>query len=150
MYQMKLDPSLKNPLYILMIALVGIEIYQIAVTPGIFAFPILSRMVFSVAVTLLAILYFIKLLKDLPAIHVYKVPMLWINVGFLVYFAGGFFLFIAKDYVVHMMENDFTFYWGYHNFIAVLSFILYSIALLQGRLLPDVNNGSAAQQYDSE
>lgn len=131
MYQMKLSPSLKNPLFILMIVLLGIEIYQITVTPGIFAFPILSRMIFSAAVTLMAILYFFKLLKDLPAIHVYRVPMLWINIGFLVYFAGGFFLFVTKDYVVHMMSNDFTFYWGYHNFIAVLSFMLYSIALLQ-------------------
>lgn len=131
MYQMKLSPSLKNPLYILMVSLLAIEIYQITVTPGIFTFPILSRMVFSAAVALLAILYFFKLLKDLPAIHVYKVPMLWINCGLFVFFAGTFILFITKDYMVSMLANDHSLYWGYHNFLMVLSYTLYSIALYQ-------------------
>jgi hypothetical protein len=114
-------------------ALIAIYIYQFAASPGIFDFPRFSRMALSFSVIIFAIMYFYKLLRDLPAVHVYKVPMLWINIGLLIYFTGTLMLLIVKDYMIDMLSNDPTIYWGYHNFLAALSYMLYSIGLLQVR-----------------
>ncbi len=131
LFRAKLGDNSARPLLILGIVLVAIQFYQIVVNPGIFEFPIFSRMIVSLSITILSILYFYKLLKDLPAIHIYKVPMFWINIGFVVYFTGTFVLFVLKDYMIDVLANDLRFYWGYHNFLAGLSYILFSAGLLQ-------------------
>ncbi len=131
LFRAKLDERLKRPLWIFGGAVLAIQFYQMLVYPGISAFPIFSRMVVSLFVTMLAILYFYKLLKDLPEVHIFKVPMLWINIGLLVFFTGNFMLFVLKDYMTDMLANDLRFYWGYHNFLTALSYVLYSIGLLQ-------------------
>lgn len=131
LFRAKLDERLKGPLWIFGAGVLAIQLYQMIVAPGISEFPIFSRMVVSLSVTMLAILYFYKLLKDLPEVHIFKVPMLWINIGLLVFFTGNFMLFVLKDYMTNVLANDLRFYWGYHNFLTALSYILYSIGLLQ-------------------
>jgi hypothetical protein len=131
LFRAKLDERLRTPLWILGAGILSVQLYQIIVDPGIFVFPIFSRMVVSLSVTMLAILYFYKLLKDLPEVHIFRVPMLWINIGLLVFFTGNFMLFVLKDYMTDMLANDLRFYWGYHNFLTALSYVLYSVGLLQ-------------------
>lgn len=131
LFRAKLDTRLKQSLWIFGSGILAIQLYQMIVDPGISAFPIFSRMIVSLFVTMLAILYFYKLLKDLPEVHIFRVPMLWINIGLLVFFTGNFMLFVLKDYMSDMLANDLRFYWGYHNFLTALSYVLYSIGLLQ-------------------
>jgi hypothetical protein len=131
LFRVKFNAAAGRALLFLGVCLVALQLYQIGLNPGIFVFPIFSRMVISLAVTMLSILYFYKLINDLPAVHIYKVPMLWINIGLLVYFTGNFVLFTLKDYLADALANDLRFYWGYHNFLTGLSYILFSIGLLQ-------------------
>jgi hypothetical protein len=131
LFRAKLNPGLSRPLLVLGGCLLATQLYQIVVDPGPFVFLIFSRMVLCFCVTVLTILYFRKLITDLPAVLIYRIPMLWINIGMFVFFTINFMLFMLKDYVVDMLDSDLRLYWGYHNFLAGLSYVLFSVGLLQ-------------------
>jgi len=75
----------------------------------------------------LAVLFFYKLMKDLPTLEVYRLPMFWINVAVLVYFAGNLFLWIVSHYLVTVMNDNLRVYWSFHNFLNIFKNILFAV-----------------------
>ena len=84
---------------------------------------VFSSLVFIV----LATGFFYKLMKDLPTLEVYRLPMFWISVAVLVYFAGNLFLFTLSHYLVTTMKDNLRVYWTFHNFLNILNNILFTI-----------------------
>jgi hypothetical protein len=84
---------------------------------------IVSALVFIV----LAVGFFYKLMKDLPALQVYLLPMFWVNVAVLVYFAGNLFVFTLSHYLVTVLNNNLMVYWGFHNFLSILKNVLFAV-----------------------
>jgi len=84
---------------------------------------IFSSLIFIV----LAVGFFYKLLKDLPTLQVYRLPMFWINVAVLVYFAGNLFVFTLSHYLVTVLNANLMVYWGFHNILNILKNILFAV-----------------------
>ena len=74
-----------------------------------------------------AVSFFYKLMKDLPTLEVYRLPMFWVNVAILVFFAGNLFLFTVSHYLVTTMKNDLMVYWTFHNFLGITENILFTV-----------------------
>jgi hypothetical protein len=75
-----------------------------------------------------AVLYFYKVMKDRPTQELHRLPMFWINVAVLVYFAGNLFLWIIVHYLVTVLKNDLIVYWSFHNVLSMIKNFLYAAA----------------------
>lgn len=97
----------------------------------------LSKLAISLMILSYAIVYFFKLMRDLPTVHVHRLPAFWINSGFLFYAAGTVFLFGTVDYLVRVLNDSLTTYWPFHNVV----FIIQELIILTG-LYYDLQNRS--------
>jgi hypothetical protein len=131
LYQGQLSTAKKTPFLFLAGVLVTIQIAEMLVFRDITDFPGTSRAIFSLVVTILAIWYFFRLMHEVPAVHIYFLPMFWINIGMLVYFAGNFYLFAMQNYLVHVLKSDLIFQWSLHNIFGILTYVFFSIGLWQ-------------------
>jgi hypothetical protein len=86
-----------------------------------------NKLISSFIVIIFAIIYFYRLLLDLPTSHIQRLPMFWINSSFLIYNAGSLFLFAFTTYIVTVLDNDLLAYWSYHNALSIVEhFIIFT------------------------
>lgn len=81
-----------------------------------------------------SILYFYRLLKDLPAQRLSSLPGFWINVSVLFYFSGTFILFLSFTYLIEKSRSNDTLmaFWSIQNISNIIRNILYAIAIYTG------------------
>src|SRR5258708_11355920 len=84
----------------------------------------------------LAVAYFYQLMRSLPTLQIQLLPMFWINVAVLVYFAGNLFLFILSNYLVNSLKDNLAVYWSFHNFLSIIKNVLFAIGLWQNLRVP--------------
>jgi TRAP-type C4-dicarboxylate transport system permease small subunit len=100
---------------------------------------------FSITLTaavfiLFSVLHFFKLMRDLPSTHIQNLPMFWIDTAVLVYFAGAFFIFLLRNYLIEVMKDDQIVYWSLHNILNIIKNILFAIGLWQATKKPTLNS----------
>jgi hypothetical protein len=76
-----------------------------------------------------AIVYFYKLMKDLPEKQVHHLPMFWFNSAFLIYHAGTLFLFAFTSYLINVLKNDLIYYMMFHNALSILHHLIIFVGL---------------------
>jgi hypothetical protein len=75
------------------------------------------------------VLYFYRLMVDLPAVHLHRLPMFWFNSAFLFFNAGTLFLFAFTSYLINVFDHDIIPYWTFHNCVSILEHIIVLIGL---------------------
>jgi hypothetical protein len=75
--------------------------------------------------------YFYRLLHDLPIIHIHRLPMLWVCFAVMTYYAGNFFLFLVKNYLLYGDTGAHKLMWILHNLLNISKNVLFAIALWQ-------------------
>ena len=90
-----------------------------------------SNVVASLILMLLSLLYFYKLLNELPSIHIHQLPMLWISFGVLVYYSGTLFTFLASNYFFQLTDEESVMVWILHNLLNITKNFLFAIGLWQ-------------------
>jgi hypothetical protein len=93
---------------------------------------ILSALIFITV----SIVFFYRLIQDLPTEKIHRLPMFWIAIAVLVYFAGNLFLFALTHYLVNTFNNRLALYWGFHNFLLIVKNMLFATALWQNLRTP--------------
>ena len=83
----------------------------------------LSAIVFSA----LALSYFLYVLKKLPEVFVYRIPMIWINIAVLVYFSGNLLVFLFNDFLI--MSTTCII----HNLLNITKNLIFMIAIWQNQ-----------------
>jgi hypothetical protein len=78
-----------------------------------------------------SILYFYRLMVDLPVQHLHRVPMFWFNAAMLIFNAGTLFLYLFTTYLVEVLHNDLLIYWTFHNIMNVIQLLVVMIGLWQ-------------------
>jgi hypothetical protein len=96
-----------------------------------FSFNSYSFTLAALILTIFALLYFKYLLERLPVNFIHRTPMVWINIGVLVYFSGNIFLFILNNFFTMGVEGNQRYMWILHNFLNVLQNLLFLIAVIQ-------------------
>jgi hypothetical protein len=67
-----------------------------------------NKLMSSMVVLGYAVLYFYRLMKDLPTTHVHRLPMFWFNSALLIYHAGSLFLFAFTSYLIYVLKDNLT------------------------------------------
>jgi hypothetical protein len=73
--------------------------------------------------------YFHRLLVDLPAQHLQRLPMFWMSAAFLMQTAGALFLYLFTPYLTKFFFDDVLIYWSFHNILTIFQEILIIIGL---------------------
>jgi hypothetical protein len=76
-----------------------------------------------------AVIYFYRLMVELPTIHLHRLPMFWFNSAFLIYHAGTIFLFAFTPYLVSFLQKDMLSYWSFHNVLSIVQGLIILIGL---------------------
>lgn len=79
----------------------------------------------------LSLYYFYNLLQKLPEVYIHRMPMVWINIAVLVYYAGNLFLFIFNNYFTEGIDGNQRYMWMLHNILNITKNILFFVAIWQ-------------------
>lgn len=85
----------------------------------------------SLFILLYCILYWYRLLVELPVQQIQRLPMFWYNTSSLIYTAGTLFLILFYSYFVEVLHNDMLIYWTFHNILSIIQFFAIMIGLWQ-------------------
>lgn len=85
------------------------------------------RLTSSAIFIMMSLLYFTHLLRSLPEFFVYRIPMVWINIAVLVYFAGNLLVFVFNDKLIM------TYTWIIHNILNITKNLLFTVAVWQAQ-----------------
>lgn len=133
LYQTQLAPQRKFPFIVIIVVLIIIQTIETFAFRGVTDFHAFSMAIFAIVVTILVLAYFFKLIRNLPTVHIYYIPMFWISIGMLAFFTGNFFLYVVRDYLVQVMKDNMIFYWSLHNILGIVAYIFYSIGMWQAK-----------------
>jgi hypothetical protein len=75
-------------------------------------------------ILLLCICFFYKLLKELPAQQVQRLPMFWIVSAFFFTYAGKLAIFAVTHYLIHFEGDNLIILWSLHNLLTIISNVL--------------------------
>jgi len=90
-----------------------------------------TKVVGSIIFIFYCVLYYYRLLIDLPVQELQRVPMFWYVTSNLVYNAGTLFLLLFVTYLVEVLHNDLLIYWSFHNILDIIQDLLIMLGLWQ-------------------
>lgn len=94
------------------------------------AFNSIQSYVEGIVILIYTLLYFGDLLSRDVFIYLERSPLFWLNCGFLVYFAGTFFLFIFNTELTRSSEGG---YWILHAILYIWLNLIYAVSLWMSR-----------------
>lgn len=71
-----------------------------------------------------SVLYFYRLMMDLPKRYLRQIPMFWISTGLLVQSAGATFLYLFTAYLTKFFFDDVLIYWTFHSLMGIVQLVL--------------------------
>lgn len=75
------------------------------------------------------IVYFYKLMIDMPAPYLQRLPMFWISTALLLQSAGAFFLHLFTAYLTKFFFDDVLIYWTFHDLLIIIQQVLIIIGV---------------------
>jgi hypothetical protein len=75
------------------------------------------------------VIYFYRLMVELPAIHLQRMPMFWFNSALLFFHSGALFLFAFTSYLINVLGFDILAFWAFHNSLSILEHITILVGL---------------------
>jgi hypothetical protein len=83
-----------------------------------------SNVFHSLIIIVLSILFFYKLLKELPAQQLQRLPLFWIVSAFFFTNAGKLAIYTVTHYLVHFLKDNLIILWSFHNFLTIIGNLL--------------------------
>ena len=112
----------------LAIAFVVFTIYNMFYIQGVYNINSNSKILESVLLAMLSIMYFYKVTKELVILDLKAEPMFWINAAVLIYFVSDSFVFAFSDYLQKHFQKLSIWVWAFHAMFFVLFCVLLSIS----------------------
>jgi hypothetical protein len=75
------------------------------------------------------LVYYYRLMVDLPVLELQRVPMFWYSIAILMYNAGTLFLLLFTTYLIEVLHNDLLIYWTFHNILDIVQNLIVMIGL---------------------
>jgi hypothetical protein len=85
----------------------------------------------SFIVLVYCVVYWYRLLVELPVQELHRFPMFWYNSAFLIFSAGTLFLYLFTSYLQEVLHNNLLIYWSFHNILSIVQRIVIMIGLWQ-------------------
>lgn len=80
--------------------------------------------VHAIVVLVLSVVYFFKLLKELPTQQLQRFPMFWIISGIFFSHAGKLAIYAVTHYLIHFLQDNLIIVWSFHNFLTIIGNVL--------------------------
>lgn len=126
-YQIQLSNRNRTPFILLAIVMLSIHISSIVFDTGMNGFNTKVRAIFSIVMMTLSLLFLFKLIREPSEKIIYRLPMFWITCGFLIYYAGALFFFLARDYYISTLKSNVVLLWAGHNAISLAQYAFFAI-----------------------
>lgn len=83
----------------------------------------------SIIIIILSLVFFFKLLKELPTFQVQKDPLFWVVSGFLFSYAGKLVIQSVTHYLIHIANDNLVIVWTMHNILTIVGnmIIMYGV-----------------------
>lgn len=120
-------PGVPKPFSYLFYGLLAFYIYNFFFLQKMTTFNSYSVTTASVFLIFLTLNYFYWLIIKLPAPFIHRVPMVWINIGILIYSAGNLFVFMLNNFFAESV----TIIWSIHNVLNIFKNAIYFTAIWQ-------------------
>lgn len=79
-----------------------------------------SQVFQSLYVLILCILFFYKLIVELPTQQLQRLPLFWIISAFFLSYAGKLVIYTTTYYLIHFEGDDLTIIWSFHNLLTII------------------------------
>lgn len=79
-----------------------------------------NKLIASFLIITYTIIFFYRLMRDMPERQVHHIPMFWFNSAFLIFQAGTLFLFAFTSYLINVLKNDLLYYMLFHNILSIV------------------------------
>lgn len=100
---------------------------------SLFVYPNITGAFYAIIIAIFSVLLFAKIMSEAKIEKLWSEPIIWINLGILVYHAGNFFYYILFNYSLSV-SNEFASITVYFNWIVgILFYLLISIGFLKVR-----------------
>lgn len=113
---------------IILVSFVVFAVIDASLISGLQSFNPLARLVESILLLFFSLAYLYKTLNEMRVERLEREPSFWISSGLLIYFAGGFLIFISSNYLMPLEMTAFLF-WGLHAVLNTILNLFYSAAL---------------------
>jgi hypothetical protein len=78
----------------------------------------------TIVVLMLSVVYFFKLLKELPAEQLQKFPMFWIVSGIFFSHAGKLVIYAVTHFLIHVVKDNMIVMFSFHNFLTIIGNVI--------------------------
>ncbi len=83
----------------------------------------------SILMIMFCIIFFYKLLKELPTREIHRLPSFWIATGFFLSFSGKLVIYATSHYLVHYLGDRLEVVWIFHQVLSLIGLFLASIGI---------------------
>jgi hypothetical protein len=127
-YYTVLKPKYKKWLLIGLVFCIPYTVYDIVLLGKSFM-DSYSTILQSFFILTFTVIYFYKIMIDMPTLHLHHLPMFWFNSAFLIFNAGTFFLYSFMSYLINVLHTDLFTYWIFHNSLSIIEHLIIVIGL---------------------
>lgn len=143
LYYVAFNRKYKKPLVIVASLLFVLSISNLLFLQG-FDMNSYTNSLTSVIILVYCMVYWYRLMVELPVQQLHRFPMFWFNSAFLIFSAGTLFLYLFAAYLTEVLHNDLLIYWSFHNILSIVQRIVIMIGLWQD--LRNIKLGSSLPQ----
>lgn len=122
-------PSYKKIIYAIAILFLVFAAINLFFIQGVSTFNTNLFTISGIVFILYAIIYFYRLIRELPEPFIERMYMFWVNTSVFIYFGINLFLFFTVDRLILKADNQFLLSWGLHNGSNALKNIIFTIAV---------------------
>jgi hypothetical protein len=83
-----------------------------------------SNILNSLIILILCIIYYYKLITELPTQQLQRLPLFWIVSAFFFSHAGKLAIYTVTHYLIHFVKDNMIIVWSFHNFLTVIGNLL--------------------------
>lgn len=78
----------------------------------------------SLIILFYCIVFYYKLLKELPTQQLQHLPHFWIISGFFFSYAGKMVIYAVTHFLIHFEKDDMIVVWTFHNFLSLIGNVI--------------------------
>lgn len=89
-----------------------------------------TNIVLTIIIIVYALFYFQYLIRNMPAYHIQRYPMFWINSSLIIFYAGNLILFVFTPYLVEVLNDNLVAHWSFHNILSIVQALILGVAIV--------------------
>lgn len=117
----------KKVIYGIAVVFISYSVINSLFIQSIYLFPNFVRAIGIFILAVYSMLWFLKSLREMKITSLRAEPIVWINTGALIYFAGSFFIFILSNIILEHFNNLLLYSFRVSTFLSNLFYILIAI-----------------------